>query len=109
LTQTDPSGTLTSTRDARNRLAALSGRGLSAGFAYDGLGRRVLKTVNSKTTTVRYDRVDAIRESGLGGDTCYLRALRIDEVLVYAEAVSRLSGFADCVRMQIRTATGRMV
>ena len=108
LTRSDPSGTLTYTWDARNRVLAMSGPSVNATFVYDGPGRRAQKTVNNKTTTVRCDRVDAIRESGLGGDTSDLRALRIDDVLVYAETVSQLSGFADCVRMQIGTVTGRM-
>jgi YD repeat-containing protein len=55
LTQTDPSGTLTYTWDARNRLTALTGPSLIASFAYDGLGRRAQRRSTawgpSSTTT----------------------------------------------------------
>src|SRR5437867_13266337 len=64
---TDGSGTTTYTWDARNRLDAISGPGLSATFVYDGLGRRTSKTVNSATTGYWYDGNDVLAE--LSGST----------------------------------------
>lgn len=87
LTQTDPSGTITSTRDARNRLAGLTGPSLAAGFAYDGLGRHAQKTIGSTTTAFRYDGLDVVRESSGGADVAYLRTLGIDEAVARTDAM----------------------
>ena len=97
LTQTDPSGTITYTWDARNRLAALSGPGLSASFAYDGLGRRAQKTINGTTTAFRYDGLDAIQETGAGGDTSYLRTLSIDDAVVRTDAAGTVHYLGDAL------------
>jgi YD repeat-containing protein len=86
LTATDPSGTITYTWDARNRLTGLSRASLSASFAYDGLGRRALKTLGSTTTTFRYDGSDAVGESSGGSDVAYLRTLSIDEALAQRDS-----------------------
>ncbi len=47
-------GTNTYSWDARNRLTAITG-GVTAGFAYDGLGRRKSKTISGTTTGLWYD------------------------------------------------------
>lgn len=86
LTQTDPSGTITSTWDARNRLVSLTGPATSATFAYDALGRHVSKTINGVTTTYLYDGLDAVKESSGGIDAAYLRTPAIDETLVRTDA-----------------------
>jgi RHS repeat-associated protein len=80
---TDASGTTTYTWDARNRLIALSGPGVSASFVYDALGRRVSKTINGVTTSYLYDGNDIIQEIGGSAVTAtYLRSLNIDEPFV---------------------------
>jgi len=105
LTQTDPSGTITSTWDARNRLIGLSGPSLTASFAYDGLGRRAQKTIASTTTTFRYDGLDAVRESGAGGDTIYLRTLGIDEALARMDAVDTVHYLGDALGSAVALTT----
>jgi RHS repeat-associated protein len=49
------------TWNARNQLTALSG-GVSAGFAYDGVGRRRSKTISSTTTNFLYDGLNFVQE-----------------------------------------------
>ena len=44
-------GTTTFTWDTRNRLSELHGPALSASFAYDALGRRIMKTLNGQSKT----------------------------------------------------------
>ncbi|MGH7430028.1 MAG: hypothetical protein ACREJ4_16965, partial [Candidatus Methylomirabilaceae bacterium] len=65
-TSTDATGTTTYTWDARNRLVAISGPGLSASFSYDALNRRVSKTINGVTTQYLYDGNDIVQEIGGG-------------------------------------------
>lgn len=50
----DLSTNTTYTWDARNHLVAISGPGLTASFRYDGVGRRVSKTINGVTTDYLY-------------------------------------------------------
>jgi RHS repeat-associated protein len=95
LTRTDPSGTITYTRDARNRLTAISAPGLTASFAYDALGRRVSRTINGTTTTFLYDGLDIIGESSTGGDVRYLRTLNIDEALTRTDAGGTTAHLSD--------------
>src|SRR5207245_2121204 len=76
-------GTTTYTWDARNRLRAISGPGVSASFVYDALGRRVSKTINSVAAQYFYDGKDIVQE--IGGSSVgaiYLRSLSIDEPFV---------------------------
>jgi RHS repeat-associated protein len=76
-------GALTHTWDARNRLIARSGLGISEGFVYDALGRRVSKTINGVTTQFLYDGNDVIAEMQGGAVTAfYLRGLNIDEPFI---------------------------
>ena len=97
MTQTDSSGTLTYTWDARHRLIALTSPTLTASFAYDGLGRRAQKTINSVLTQFRYDGVDAVQESSGGNAATYLRALGIDEALVRTEATDTAHYLGDAL------------
>ena len=69
------------TWDARDRLRGLTGPTTSATFAYDTLGRRAQRTVNSLLTQYHYDGLDIVRETGGAGDASYLRSLAIDETL----------------------------
>ncbi|GEM_PF-3328766 len=81
--RTDMNGTTTYTWDARNRLTAINGPGVSANFVYDPLGRRVSKTVNGSTTQYFYDGNDIVQEIGSGAvAVTYLRSLNIDEPFI---------------------------
>ena len=95
LTQTTPSGTITYTWDARNRLTGITGPSLTASFAYDGFGRRTQKTIDDVTTAFRYDGLDVVRESSGGSDVAYLRSLAIDEALVRTDPTASTFLFAD--------------
>ncbi|MFN7085509.1 MAG: IPT/TIG domain-containing protein, partial [Burkholderiales bacterium] len=76
------SGATTYTWDARNRLAQISGAGVTAQFRYDAMGRRIEKTVNGATTGFLYDGAQAIAELRSNTlDTVYHTGLQIDEVL----------------------------
>lgn len=79
-TQTDANGTTTYQWDARNRLTAITGPGLSASFVYDALGRRISKAVNGVTTRYLHDGNDIVQEIGGGAvGVSYIRSLDIDE------------------------------
>jgi RHS repeat-associated protein len=83
ISQTDASGTTTYMWDARNRLVAISGPGVSASFVYDALGRRISKTINGVVTDFQYDGNDIVAEAGGSSiDVTYLRSLNIDEPFV---------------------------
>ncbi len=75
-------GTNTYTWNARNQLTAISG-GLTASFAYDGLGRRATKTINSTTTGFWYDGDDVLAEmNGSTPTATYIRGPSIDEPFI---------------------------
>jgi RHS repeat-associated protein len=76
----------TYTWDARGRLASLSGP-VSASFAYDATARRTQKTVSGQTTTLQYDGLDIVQESGAAAVN-YLRGLAIDEHLARLTATT---------------------
>ncbi len=78
-------GTTTYTWDARNRLAGISGPGLTASFAYDARGRRSQKTIDAFLTTFQYDGMDIVRAVEGGSTVNYLRGLEIDEHLARIE------------------------
>lgn len=52
--------------NARNQLVGMTGPGLNASFVYDALGRRVVKTVNSATTSYLYDGGNILQEQSGG-------------------------------------------
>jgi RHS repeat-associated protein len=60
---------------------ALSGQDLTAAFAYDAIGRRAKKTIESVTTQFQYDRGNLARELMDGHEVRYLHSLRLDETL----------------------------
>jgi RHS repeat-associated protein len=97
LTQTDPSGTLTYTWDARNRRTGLSGSAVAASFGYDAFGRRAQKTLDGGTTAFLYDGLDIVKETDGAGDASYLRTLGIDEALVRTDAVDSVHFLADAL------------
>ena len=82
----DPNGNLTNDGtniyvwDARNHLAGLTGSS-TASFMYDGLGRRMSKTVSGSTSQFLYDRLNPVEElDASNAPTANLLAgLRIDE------------------------------
>ncbi len=59
---------------ARNQLAGISGfnsdcSALTASFKYDGLGRRIEKTINGRTIDYLYDGMDIVQEIDNGVPT----------------------------------------
>ena len=83
VSKTDSTGTTSYTWDARNRLTAISGPGISANFVYDALGRRISKTINGVTTQYLYDGNDIIAEiQNSTISATYLRSLNIDEPFI---------------------------
>ena len=68
--------------DARNRLTGISG-GATANFVYDGLRRRISKTIAGVTTQFVYDQNDIVAEIGGGAvGASYLRSLNVDEPFI---------------------------
>jgi len=63
LTNTGSSGTINYTWNTRNQLTGVSGPGISAIYAYDGLGRLQSATVNGSLTEFLYDGAVPIQES----------------------------------------------
>jgi RHS repeat-associated protein len=88
----DANGNLTSdgqrtfTWDARDQLSAVNGT-LTAAFAYDGLGRRRLKTVAGATTGFLYDDRTTVHELTSGSPSAtMLTGLNLDEWLSRTDA-----------------------
>jgi YD repeat-containing protein len=62
----------------------------TATFQYDGLGRRLARTVNGRTTQYVYDGPQAIGEIANGQAVGLLTGLQIDEVIArYTSAGTR--------------------
>lgn len=89
---TNSCGTTTYDWDVRNRLVGIDGykpdcSPLTATFEYDALGRRIEKTVNSRTIQYLYDGLDIVQEIENGVVTTnYIRTLNIDEPLARIKA-----------------------
>ena len=91
-------GALTHTWDARNRLISRIGPGINESYAYDALGRRISKTVNSVTTQFLYDGNDIVAEMQGGTVTAvYLRGLNIDEPFIRISATSNEYYYTDAL------------
>jgi RHS repeat-associated protein len=73
-------GTNTYTWNARNLLASIGG-GSTAGFQYDGLGRRIQKSIGGQVTRYLHDGLNPVQEQdALGAPTAnLLTGLSIDE------------------------------
>ncbi len=72
-------GTNTYIWDARNHLAGMTGSS-TAGFVYDGFGRRAQKTVNGASSQFLYDRWNPVQEVQGGTPSANLMTgLKIDE------------------------------
>lgn len=79
-------GTNSYTWDLRNQLSAVSG-GSTASFQYDGLRRRVSKTVGSLSAAFLYDNWNVVQElSGSTPTANLLTGLRPDEVFARADS-----------------------
>jgi RHS repeat-associated protein len=77
-------GTNTYTWTARNQLATISGP-VPASFVYDGVGRRMRKTINGTITDVLYDGLNSIQEVSGAAAASLLTGLGVDEYLVRAD------------------------
>lgn len=88
-------GTNTFTWNARDQLSAVSG-GISASFAYDGVGRRRSKTISSTTTSFLYDGRNVVQElSGSTPTANMLTGRRLDEIFTRAESSATVSFLSD--------------
>jgi RHS repeat-associated protein len=74
-------GTSAYTWDSRNRLVGITGPTPGA-FHYDGLGRRVSRTVNGRATAYLHDGLNVIQEYTDAGLTALLTGLGIDQHLM---------------------------
>ena len=79
-------GTNTYTWDARNQLTSMSGPGLSASFLYDGIGRRIKKTVNGSITEYLYDGATAVQEISGGTPVANLLTGGLDATFTRTDA-----------------------
>ena len=76
-------GSSTFTWNARDQLASVTG----ASFVYDGLGRRMTKTIGTASTSYLYDGVDPVQERVGGSPSANLiTGLGIDEGLARADS-----------------------
>jgi RHS repeat-associated protein len=79
-------GTDTYSWDLRNQLSAISG-GSTASFQYDGVQRRVSKTIGSTSTAFLYDGVNIVQElSGTTPTANLVTGLRPDEVFARTDS-----------------------
>ncbi|MGH7966665.1 MAG: RHS repeat-associated core domain-containing protein [Candidatus Binatia bacterium] len=75
------------TWNVRDQLVGIVGSGLSASFGYDGVGRRITKTLNGQSTTFVHDGVNVVEEfSGGSLSASLLTGLNVDEVFSRTEA-----------------------
>ena len=88
-------GTNTFTWNARDQLISISGPGLNASFQYDGIGRRISKTVNSSTTSSLYDGLNVVQEAVGGSATANMLAGSVDEVFRRTDSSGSWGPIAD--------------
>jgi RHS repeat-associated protein len=79
-------GTNTYNWDARNQLTSMSGPSLSASFLYDGIGRRIKKTVNGSITEFLYDGATAVQEISGGSPVANLLTGGLDTTFTRTDA-----------------------
>jgi RHS repeat-associated protein len=93
--QTD--GTNTYSWSVRNQLASITGAS-AATFQYDGLGRRVSKTINGASTAFLYDGSNVIQElSGTTPSANLFGGLAFDEVFARTDASGASNYLADAI------------
>ena len=83
------------TRDARNRLVAMSGPNLDASFQYDALGRRISKAINGVTTSFLYDGVNVVQEQSAQLGNANMLNGDIDEVLMRTDSAGTWNHLMD--------------
>jgi len=95
------------TWDARNQLVDVSDTGVSASFAYDGLGRRVSKTVNGAITEFLYDGLNPVQELSGGSIVAnLLTGLGIDEFVIRTEGGSPSTILTDALGSTVALTDG---
>ena len=97
--------------DARNRLDSIGGT-TAASFQYDGLRRRISKTVGGAATDFLYDGPSAVQELAGGTPTAnLLNGPAIDEVLSRTDALGARGVLADALgsTIALTDATGAML
>jgi RHS repeat-associated protein len=113
----DPNGNLASdgvtsySWNARDQLTDLSG-GVSASFAYDGVGRRRGKTVSGTTTNFLYDGWNFVQEQSSGGTPTanLLTGLGVDETLRRTDSAGARDLLTDALRgtLELADASGTL-
>ncbi len=98
------------TWNARNQLTAVNGQN-PASFTYDGLGRRVSKTVAGTTTSFRYDGLNLVQEltGSVGNFTVVaelLTGLGLDQTYSRTEGANTSSFLTDALGSTIALADG---
>lgn len=107
----DPNGSLISdgvtsySWNARDQLAGLSG-GVSAAFAYDGVGRRRGKTVGGTVTSFLYDNADVIQELSGNTPTANLITGAIDEIFMRTDVNGTVTPLSDSLGSTLELADG---
>jgi RHS repeat-associated protein len=96
--RTDANTNYTYTYDDRNHLVSISG-GITASFVYDGLGRRMKKTLSGAATQFLYDEANPVQElSGTGTPTAnLLTGLGPDDRYVRTEAATTRDFLTDAL------------
>ncbi len=84
------------TWNARDQLTALSG-GVSASFAYDGVGRRRAKVVGGQPVAFLYDGGNPVQESRPTSSTNILSGLMLDEFVARTDEAGTVSYLADAL------------
>ena len=83
--------------DARNQLTNVSGA-TSAQFQYDGLRRRIAKTIGAQSTQFLYDQENLVLELSAGSPTAsFLGPLTMDEVWMRTDASGAQIPLADAL------------
>jgi RHS repeat-associated protein len=90
-------GTTTYTWNARNQLVGMSRSGLTAGFAYDGTGRRQSTTLNGTAMTFLYDGLNAVKTTDPGGSILLLSGLGLDAHLLRTDGAGSVSLLTDAL------------
>jgi RHS repeat-associated protein len=99
-------GTKAYTWNARNQLTGLSG-GVSASFAYDGVGRRRAKTVSGASTGFLYDGLNTVQELAGGSPSAnILPGLGIDEWLMRTDSAGARHFLTDALGSTVALADG---
>jgi RHS repeat-associated protein len=109
LTSTSEAGrTAIYTWNARNQLTGMSaGADLAANFMYDGVGRRISKTINGMTTSFAYDGLNPVQEKTAAGVSNILTGLGIDEFFTRTDSVGARTFLADTVGSTIALTDNR--